>query len=153
MKKPPESVRFTPIEHALQPLVDAERYLEELKALVHHVHPPECPFLRGISFCDCVKEPAYEKELEALAMGFANTHMDSAAQIERLIFAAILVRTLKKAWELGHKDSASPSELLELEALLGVQGGRGVVQRVKQLLAAEKHLEDHVHRHEEEYDP
>lgn len=54
------------------------------------------------------------KELEKLAMGFAKTYSPNEPSAHQLIFASILLRTLKDAWRIGHKwDADSDPKLRE----------------------------------------
>lgn len=91
------------LERSLEAFGVVEEQRKALEKLAGLLHEPNCPILRYADFCTCPSDSPANKELQDLAMGFAKTSMGSATDAERLIFAYVLLPTLKRAWQLGHK--------------------------------------------------
>lgn len=107
----------TGIEGELQKVIDHEAAMADMKRLVEYVHAKDCPFLAGISFCNCYDEGSGMKELEKIAMEFANAYAsEESSSAAKLVFATLLLRPLKKAWQVGHKWEANTDPKLQERA-------------------------------------
>ncbi len=106
---------LTEIEKVLQPVKDQDERLKALHKLAGAFHTAGCPAVDCKGFCTCSEDASLHKDLKDLAMAFVSTHMSSATDAERLIFAYVFFSALEKAWRLGHKHFAeSDPQLREL---------------------------------------